>query len=126
MEKYYIFFREKHNVNLDFTDKYFKHINNLFNQNRILSESEKMDIVNEICTLSEYYCSYINHLISNTCSENAKALRDKKVMNGKKPKMFNDNDVREMIKLKNQGFSNVQIAKKFKCSEKTVRNYLKK
>lgn len=43
----------------------------------------------------------------------------------RKPKMFGSADVEKMKKLKKEGYSNVKVAKMMKCSEKTVRNYLK-
>lgn len=44
---------------------------------------------------------------------------------GRKPKIFTTEQIKEIKQLKKQGKSNVQIAKIYHCSEKTIRNYLK-
>lgn len=123
MYKYIYFEDEK------LTNNYLFNINYLFNQNKILSEDEKRSIVQEICFLTEMYCDEIIHLENQLKDlkniDNRKAPQRKGAIIGKKPKMFNDDDIKEMARLKNKGFSNVKISKIFKCSEKTIRNYLK-
>lgn len=54
-----------------------------------------------------------------------KKYKKEKNINFKKPKLFNDEQIKEINKLKKQGLSNVKIAKKMNCSEGTIRNYLK-
>ena len=44
---------------------------------------------------------------------------------GRRPKMFTTEQIEKIKQLKKQGKSNVQIAKIYHCSEKTIRNYLK-
>lgn len=120
----YIFFDDE-----KLTNNYLFNINYLFSQNKILSEEEKSSIIKEICCLAEIYYAEIidlqNQLKDLKSTGNKKTPQRKGPRIGKKPKMFNDDDVKEMVRLKNKGFSNVKISKIFKCSEKTIRNYLK-
>jgi DNA-binding NarL/FixJ family response regulator len=44
---------------------------------------------------------------------------------GHRKKMFNEEQVEEIKQLYADGISKSQIAKMYKCSEKTIRNYLK-
>ena len=46
-------------------------------------------------------------------------------MQGRKPKKFGQDEILEMQKMSKSGISNIKIAKHFKCSETTIRNYLK-
>lgn len=45
---------------------------------------------------------------------------------GHRKRMFSDGDVEEIKKLHSKGISKNKIAKMYGCSEKTIRNYLKK
>lgn len=44
---------------------------------------------------------------------------------GHRKRMFNDEDVEKIKELHSTGLSKNKIAKMYKCSEKTIRNYLK-
>lgn len=57
--------------------------------------------------------------------ELAKALKKDYIKRGKRPKIFNQQQINEIYKLKDAGISNVKIAKQFGVNEKTIRNYLK-
>lgn len=48
-----------------------------------------------------------------------------KEMNGRRKKMFNKSQVEQIKIMFKNGASKSQIARAFKCSEKTIRNYLK-
>lgn len=51
--------------------------------------------------------------------------KEKKNINFRKPKLFNNSQVEKIKELKKQGLSNIRIAKVMGCSEGTIRNYLK-
>lgn len=44
---------------------------------------------------------------------------------GHRNKMFTQEQIEEMVKLKEQGLSNIKIRKILHCDKKTIRNYLK-
>ena len=100
------------------TNIYFKNLNQVFaneNNDKLVNIA-----INEIIEL----CDEVSYQSSFETSDFGK-VSPKSAINGVKPKKFNNGDVEEMLILKNKGYSNVKIAKKFKCSEKTIRNYLK-
>lgn len=49
----------------------------------------------------------------------------KPFIRGRRPKKFTEKQAEEMKKLKMQGKTNVEIAKIYKCTETTIRNYIK-
>ena len=58
-------------------------------------------------------------------SEKPKKKAKTEFKQGHRKKMFTQEQAEKMVKLKEQGLSNVKIGEAFHCSERTVRNYLK-
>lgn len=48
---------------------------------------------------------------------------EKKICQGHRKKLFGEVEKQEINRMKAEGMSNVEIAKKFHCSESTIRNY---
>lgn len=71
-----------------------------------------------------YYLSDISDLEEDT-TKSDKKQKAKIFVRGRRPKMFTEEQIEKIKQLKKQGKSNVQIAKTYHCSEKTIRNYLK-
>ena len=71
-----------------------------------------------------YYLSDVSDLEENT-TKSDKKRKSKMFIRGRRPKMFTTEQIEKIKQLKKQGKSNVQIAKIYHCSEKTIRNYLK-
>lgn len=76
-------------------------------------------------SLNKYYMDYINDYANLPENKTKNANKDFKIMNGKRKKIFNEKDIEEIKRLKKEGISNRRIAKIMKCSETTIRNYLK-
>lgn len=116
------------------TDKLLKYINELLSRTKITDpeyyKTHYYVIANEIKELFEY--GY-NLGLENKDKEEKKVVEstDKGVslpmvaIAGVRPKMFNKTQIEQIKALKDEGLSNYMIAAKFKCSEKTIRNYLK-
>lgn len=79
-------------------------------------------------------CEIYHEEKCNKCIYNNTELSENKVksankefipMNGRRKKIFNQNDIIKIKEMSKNGISNRKIAKEFHCSEKTIRNYLK-
>lgn len=77
-------------------------------------------------------CKYKNNANNTTLNNNFNSDKVKnqtksepKEMNGRRKKMFNNEQVEQIKNMFKNGMSKSQIARNFKCSEKTIRNYLK-
>lgn len=79
----------------------------------------KIYIDNERFTLRKY----LND--EKVFEEFTKKLSKDYIKRGRRPKIFNQQQINEIYQLKDTGLSNVKIAKMFDVSEKTIRNYLK-
>lgn len=75
------------------------------------------------------YKNNANNINSNNSFNSDKAKNqiksEPKEMNGRRKKMFNNEQVKQIENMFKNGISKSQIARHFKCSEKTIRNYLK-
>ena len=113
------------------TDKFFKKTNEFFNNinnDKFIYDDSINEVVAETIELYKYafnlgYNQYKKELeVTEEAEELPKSVNP---IAGVKPKMFNQNDINMMKSFKELGYSNCEIAKKYKCNEKTIRNYLK-
>lgn len=58
-------------------------------------------------------------------SDNVEIATKSEFSQGHRKKIFNNQQIEEIKQMYQNGISKNQIAKKFNCSEKTIRNYLK-
>lgn len=58
-------------------------------------------------------------------SDNVEITTKSEFIQGYRKKIFTTQQIEEIKQMYKNGISKNQIAKKFKCSEKTIRNYLK-
>lgn len=61
----------------------------------------------------------------STTKAKAKTKAKSEFKQGHRKKMFTQEQIEEMVKLKEQGLSNVKIGKIYHCDESTIRRYLK-
>ncbi len=83
------------------------------------------DETGKIYTIEDFI-EYFSAEIERKSAENRiKSAPQKALQRGHRKKMFNNKDIEEIRKLKEENTSNRQIAKILKCDEKTIRNYLR-
>lgn len=90
------------------------------------ADTNKPYYAHELC--ESYHSNKCNQCIHNKELALFSANSEKKEfipMNGRRKKFFNQSDVLKIKEMSKNGISNRKIAKKFNCSEKTIRNYLK-
>lgn len=64
-------------------------------------------------------------VILEDISDNVEIKTKSEFIQGHRKKIFTNQQLEEIKQMYKDGISKNQIAKKFKCSEKTIRNYLK-
>lgn len=117
--------QEKTIINQEKTDNYLKSINELLKYLETKDDLPNMKILdNVINEISNIYLiaqkDYVEYTEKGTDSPKSASI-----ISGVKPRMFNQYEVNQIKQYKEMGLSNYKIARKFDCSEKTIRNYLK-
>lgn len=115
---------ERKIIDEDKTNKYLKSTNELFNH-LVSNDPSYGDLVKDVIVeIVGVYNLAINDYKNYTDNSNNIPKSVSPII-GVRPKMFNENDVKQMKELKEKGLSHYKIAAQFGCSEKTIRNYLK-
>lgn len=79
----------------------------------------------EVFTIKDFIEYFYEEIEAKSAEIKRKSAPQKALQKKHKKKIFNDKDIKKIKELKKRGISNRQIAKIFKCDEKTIRNYLK-
>ena len=88
-----------------------------------LDENSKIDL-NSPLTLRTAY-EELKKIFESTISDKKEIKIKSEFKQGHRKRMFNKEQVEQIKQLYADGMSKNQIAKMYRCSEKTIRNYLK-